>query len=340
MKIENTFARLMRNTGPARFLVPLGIILIVFGVIMSGMNTGSFELTTGRITSVTEVDSTENDKQYDVGITYTVNGTTYNSVFPNLLGEYTVGDSIDVYYDPEDPESITNGKIGGFVAPAMIGVGALAVAGGIYTAVKAFRKSRELDETMPDDGFPVTGFDGFKEATGVSEYYFRFDGNALKPGYLLEDADRNILFEGKMLKNNLVGPRTFEFSDHTNGFTQEHEVGHTTTTSYNNEFFSVSSWFKFDGKNIWDILHDRGLRLNTDMHSKFPYLIYLVTRDGVPFARFETSSIYVHEDEEAQHKLVIPYGRMYYRCWTGTDDIETLFLTMFAVSESEQTVVE
>ena len=40
MKIENKFARLMRNTGPARFLVPLGIILIVFGVIMSGMNTG------------------------------------------------------------------------------------------------------------------------------------------------------------------------------------------------------------------------------------------------------------------------------------------------------------
>ena len=32
MGFENRIARIMRNTGPARFFVPLGIILIVFGI--------------------------------------------------------------------------------------------------------------------------------------------------------------------------------------------------------------------------------------------------------------------------------------------------------------------
>jgi hypothetical protein len=33
-------------------------------------------------------------------------------------------------------------------------------------------------------------------------------------------------------------------------------------------------------------------------------------------------------------------GRYYYRIWTDTDDLETLFLTVFAISETEQAVVE
>ena len=57
-------------------------------------------------------------------------------------------------------------------------------------------------------------------------------------------------------------------------------------------------------------------------------------------ARFETSSIYVHEDEAEEHRVKVPIGRYYYRVWTNTDDFDSLFLTIFAVSETEQTVVE
>ena len=58
------------------------------------------------------------------------------------------------------------------------------------------------------------------------------------------------------------------------------------------------------------------------------------------FARIETSGKYVHEDEAAQHKVNVPVGKFYYRVWTNSDDMETLFLTIFAISETEQTVVE
>ena len=81
MNIENKFARFMRNSGPARFFVPAGIILIVFGILTLGFNTDNFEKTVGTITSVTEVPRTDTDEatQYDVGFRYTVDGKEYAS---------------------------------------------------------------------------------------------------------------------------------------------------------------------------------------------------------------------------------------------------------------------
>lgn len=341
MGIENKFARFMRNTGPARFFVPVGIILIIVGIIMLGIHTDDYIETTGKITDVTEcVRYEDENQQYDVSFTFTADGKQYESTFYNLGGSYHVGDDIAVFYNPEDPEQVSNSRMG-FMAPIIIIVGAAALIFGIYSTVKAFKKSKELDNAIPGGAnAPDVDFEGFKNAPGVTEYYCLFDGKSLKPGYIIEDADRNVLFEGKMTKQALVGARTFEFNNHTTGAVEEHQVGHTTTQSYNDEFFSVSSWFKLDGRNIWEILHERGLRMTTDMRSKFPRLVYNVSKDGGAFAVIETSSKYVHEDEEAQHKITIPVGRYYYRFWSASNDLETLFLTIFAISETEQTVVE
>ncbi len=334
--MENKFARFMRNTGPARFFIPAGIILIVFGIIMMNFNTDSYLETVGRINSVTEDTDTDNRKVYDVGFTYMVDGRQYSGSFEDLTEQFNEGSEIAVYYNPENPEEITNSKTG-LLPFIMIGVGALAIVFGVFRTMKAFQKSREMDETPKA---PAVIFDSFKQAAGVTEYYCRYDGVTLKPGYILEDSARKILFEGKMVKQSLVGARVFEFRDNTRGTVTEHEVGHTMTQSYNDEFFSVSSWFKFDGKNVWDVLHERGMRMTTNLRSKFPNLIYEVSKDGAPFAIIETSGKYVHEDEAAEHKVNIPVGRYYYRVWTNSGDLETLFLTIFAISETEQTVVE
>jgi hypothetical protein len=117
-------------------------------------------------------------------------------------------------------------------------------------------------------------------------------------------------------------------------------VGHTVTQTYNNEFFSMSSWFKFDGKNIWDLLHEKGIRIDTDLHNEFPKARYIVSLNGGFFATIETSGKFVHEEDAEQHKMNLPVGRYYYRCWTQSDDIELLFLVVFAISETEQVIVE
>ncbi len=341
MGFENKFARLMRNTGPARFFVPAGVILIVFGIILMTMSSGNYVETTAKVTSVTEVVriDTEDQQEYKIEFQYDVNGKTYDGSF-QLEKKYQVGDEMTIYYDSANPEKVTNTKNGNLIGIIMIGVGAAAIVGGIFFTVKAFRKSKALDEAIPGGKPDAAVFDGFKTAEGVTEYYFKFDGHSLKPGYLVEDADRNLLFEGKMTKQALVGARTYEFHNHVTGSVAQHQIGHTVTQSFNDEMFSRKSWFKFDGQNIWDLLHEKGLLLTTDLHSKLPYLVYNVSKNGAPFAVIETSSVYVHEDEEAQHKLVIPTGNMFYRFWTNSTDLETLFLTIFAISETEQTVVE
>ena len=39
-------------------------------------------------------------------------------------------------------------------------------------------------------------------------------------------------------------------------------------------------------------------------------------------------------------RFLIPAGRYYYRVRKNSEDLDTLFLTIFAVSETEQAVVE
>ena len=91
---------------------------------------------------------------------------------------------------------------------------------------------------------------------------------------------------------------------------------------------------------MWDVLHEQGVRIDTDIASKFPKMIYTMSQNGRFFATIETSSMYIHEEDEAQHKIRIPYGKWYYRCWTNEQNLDLLFLTVFAISETEQTVVE
>ena len=335
--MENKFARFMRNTGPARFFVPLGVILIAVGIFLMTLNMDTYIETVGKVTEVYQTINLEKSTVYDTTFTFTVDGKEYTGVFNELTEEYKVGDEIKVFYNPEDPTQTTNSKLGGIVAPVMIGLGALALVFGVFKTLKAFQKSKALDQV---EKAPAVVFEGFKQAPGVTEYYCRHDGAALKPGYILEDAARKVLFEGKMTKQALVGARSFEFRNHVNGGVSEHEVGHTMTQSYDNNGWTASSWFKFDGRNVWDLLHDRGVRIRTNMRSKFPNITYEISKDGQAFALLETSGKYVHEDEAAEHKLNVPVGRYYYRVWTNTRDFENLFLTIFAISETEQAVVE
>ena len=294
--MENKFARLLRNTGPARFFVPLGIILIVVGIFMLSFKTENFVKTMGTVTAVQEDLDTDQNKVYDVSFTYTVGGTEYSNTFEDLSDPCKVGDAIKVFYNPENPEQISNTRIAGFVPLILMGVGVLACVFGLFKTVKAFRKSKELDQVA---NAPAAVFTGFKQSPGVTEYYCRHDGVTLKPGYILENAARTVLFEGKMTKQAMVGARTFTFNDHTTGKVTEHEVGHTVTQTYNDNGWSASSWFKFDGKNIWDLLHERGLRLRTNLGSKFPNITYEISLNGSAFAVIETSGKYVHEDEAA-----------------------------------------
>lgn len=336
--MENKLARFMRNTGNLRVFLPLGLILIVVGVIMYMNSPSKYAETTAKITNVNEYKNNDNETVYDYDLEFTVDGKTYTSIFAAMPDKKNVGDTVTIYYDPANPESTSNTKHTGMISVVMAVAGVAMVVFSVLSTVKKVQKSRELDaKTRPADGnvrvAPLP-------KDQLTEYYVAFDGSTLKPGYTVEDKNRKVVYEMTMTKQALVGARTFEFRNKLTGRTQEHAVGHTTTVSYNNEIFSQTSWFSIDGKNVWDVLHEQGVRIDTDIASKFPKMIYTMSQNGRFFATIETSSMYIHEEDEAQHKIRIPYGKWYYRCWTNEQNLDLLFLTVFAISETEQAVVE
>lgn len=341
--MENKLARFMKATGKMRFFIPLGIILLVMGILMLSMTPKEYGEAVGTVTNVNEYTGTDSDGHnetlYEAEFTYTVDGKEYQNSFSDYPEPPEVGTEIPVYYNPDNPESVSNSKHTGVISIAMIAAGAAAIALSVLSGVKSFRKQRELDEQIRvvSGGEPEIQVPDRSE---LEEYYVLHDGNTFKPGYIVEDRTRNAVFEAPMTKNAAVGNRIFTFRDVRLGSAQEHKVGLTVTTGYSNEFFSTNSWFKFDDENIWDVLHDRGIRIQTDLRSKFPKAVYTVSRNGRFFAIIETSSRYVHEEDEAEHKVKVPTGKYYFRCWTNEADMALLFLTVFAISETEMAVVE
>ena len=345
MNIENKLGRFFRTTGVLRFFGPVGLILIIMGSVMLALPPNKYDTAEGTVThseAYTEYD-TDNVLQeyYEVFFAYTVDGKNYTNSFQGYTEPVNKGEKITVYYDPDDPQTVSNSKNTGIISIVMIGLGAASLLFAILSTVRSVRKLKEMDEQIKT----AAGTSELPEIIPLpkeelTEYYVSFDGQHLKPGYIVEDAARNVIFEAPMTKNALVGNRIFTFRDNRRGSVYEHEVGHTTTATYNNEFFSTNSWFSFDGRNIWDVLHDRGIRIATDLHSRFPVVVYTVSLNGRFFATIETSGRFVHEEDAAQHKVNIPVGSYYFRCWTDSEDIETLFLTVFAISETEQAVVE
>ena len=147
MSTETRFARIMRTAGPARFLILIGVVLIVVGIIIMGVKTDNFVETTGRITCVTEGIYEEDRAQtYDVTFTYTVDGREYEATYGDLTGDFAVGDSIKLFYNPENPNQTSNSKMSTAVPPIMIGVGALALIYGVFKTVIAFKKSKIIYE--------------------------------------------------------------------------------------------------------------------------------------------------------------------------------------------------
>lgn len=341
--MENKLARIMRASGPLRFFLPIGIILIIFGAIMMGTTPKSYAMAQGTITGVKPYTDTDTDghleEYFEAEFSYTVDGKEYQNSFSGYSEEPKIGEKLNVYYDPANPESVSNTKHTGVIALAMIGLGAAAVVASILLTLKAVKKYKAMDEQIK----AAVGSDKIPVVTPLpkeqlTEYYVSYDGKSLHPGYIVEDRARNQVFTAEMTKQ--IPTRQFTFTDLRLGQSSEHKVSHVSTAQYNNEFFSTKSWFKFDGENVWDLLHSKGIRIETDLHSIFPRKRYTVTLNGRFFATVESSSKYVHEEDEAQHKLKIPFDMFYYRFWTNERDMELLFLVVFAISETEAAVVE
>lgn len=142
-----------RESSTARFLVPLGIFLIVFGVFMFIVNDKNkdyikTEAVVSNMELVQDAYTDENgdtvEATYNVYVKYTVDGTEYNEE----LGEASnlkEGEKITIYYNPDDPTKIT--QTTSLILPiVIIAGGCCSLIGGIVSAVNSMKKYNKMKE--------------------------------------------------------------------------------------------------------------------------------------------------------------------------------------------------
>lgn len=154
----------------------------------------------------------------------------------------------------------------------------------------------------------------------------------VKQAFYLEDEGGNVIYEGKMKKFALLGASPFEFVNHVTNRTEEHKVGKTVTVEQDgNDMISVlskKSYFKYDGKNIWDYLHDQGIRIDSGLAAGKLGMSYQVTLKGQPLAVIATSS--------PKGKSFITTD-LYYDVTCEKADLDLVFLVAFSIAKTDQT---
>ena len=162
-------------------------------------------------------------------------------------------------------------------------------------------------------------------------YLYQPDKKMTKQGAVMTDGDGNTVYEAKMVKQSLIGPMQFEFTNHLTGKTEPHKVGHTITseteTNGFTNFLSTKSWFKLDGKKVWDFLHGEGIRIDSGFSSGKLGMTYDVTLKGQPLATLVSTT--------PGGKSVLTSSQ-FYNVTAEEKDLDMAFLVAFAIARTDQ----
>ena len=149
----NKLATILRESMVARFFIPAGLILVIFGIIVFviTLKNQNYIKVDAIVTNVlvrqeevVDNDGTHMEDVYDVSFKYTVKEKEYDNKFDGI-SKYNVGDKITIYYNPDNPMEITQVK--SIILPiAIILAGILSLVGGIISAVNAVKKHKKMKE--------------------------------------------------------------------------------------------------------------------------------------------------------------------------------------------------
>ena len=166
----------------------------------------------------------------------------------------------------------------------------------------------------------------------MGKYHLKPALGTIKQAFVLENENGDTIYEGKMMKFKLFGASPFEFINHISGKKEEHQVGKTITVEQNGngifDLMSKRSWFKYDGKKIWDYLHDLGIRIDSKLSSNKLGMTYDVSYEGKPIATISSSS--------PKGKSFITTD-MYYDITCEEKDLDLVYLVAFSIVKTEQT---
>ncbi len=325
-----------KGPGLKIFASILAVIALAAGIWMTFFQSAGFEKTTATIISI------ENDPDYIpdpdidnvvrriVTVKYTVDGKEYTTVLDSDAPTYSVGGTVEIMYDPKNPETIHSGM--GFGIYFMIAGGAILI---LIVGVTVKRKVslKQLQETQGETVYAPS------EKGEERELYFITDTGTAKYGHRIEDKNRKVLYEAKMTKFALANDFKFDFIDHVHNKTTTHLVGHAEETDWNSLIFDNHYTFRLDGEDIWKHLRRNGITVDSRFaEGKVLTGSYTISRNGEELAYVETTSQYVHEDDAEEHKIAnkIPVPG-FYRIYTKERNLDLLFVVILAFARSGAT---
>ena len=166
----------------------------------------------------------------------------------------------------------------------------------------------------------------------ANKYLLKPALRTIKQAFYLEDERGNVVYEGKMMKFSLFGASPFQFTNHMTNKIEEHKIGKTVTIEDNSgglvNLMSKRSYFKYDDKNIWDFLHDKGVRIDSKISGNKIGMTYDIAFEGKELATISSSS--------PKGKSIITFD-LYYDVVCEEKDLDLVFLVAFAIAKTEQT---
>ena len=163
----------------------------------------------------------------------------------------------------------------------------------------------------------------------TNTYLFQPEKKFLKQGFFMEDENKNIIYEAKVLKQSLLGSQEVNFINHKTNNSEEHKIGGVVTTNQSGlfEMFSTKSSFKYDGKNIWDYLHEKGIRIDSQVSGNKIGMTYNITFEGQSMATIASTT--------PGGKSIMTSAHCY-NVTTSDEYLDLAFLTTYAIAKTEQ----
>lgn len=338
----NTAQNVMRKAQKIRMGIGFavaGALFLAMGIffLLNGANKADFAQASATIARIeTFYDTVSESESGRTFVDYTVDGTTYRGI---ELGSWSSsmkeGDKVNILYDVNDPGNITTK--GGLLVPyvailaglAALVFGVVTLRGGVSKSVKEMDEYNKVDMSRVDPA-AVAAIEN--DTAPMKDYLYHFSGKFPKLNYVMEDENREAVYEAVMEEVNLLKAVPYRFIDRRTGKERTMQIGHTIQTGSGDEHVQVnlSSYFKIDGVKCWDYLAELGYSFEVMARGIRP--IFDVYHYGVKVAHVETGGTNdVREKDNPIGKLPV---NGIFRVNCRESDVEELFMVCFCISRA------
>ena len=145
----NNIITFLRESRTARFLIPMGIIFIIFSIFLfiTDNNNKNYIETTATVSrtelvseATTDANGNREEAMYKIFVKYTIDGYEYDNELGEMF-EKKVGDKIKIVYNPDNPNEISQPS-NIILNICLLVAGIASLIGGIISIVNVIKRNK------------------------------------------------------------------------------------------------------------------------------------------------------------------------------------------------------